>query len=291
MVDEDRMSTVYAAVPAPLTSPWQRGGRYRYDRDLLLRLIDVQVRSGAAQQSATGGLAIAVDIWLATELRRAGVEPDAVWPRPIRPRSLPGALARAVAGLSYSRDPAERAVQERTIAQLLDRVGASRSNILGGYFAKEIDVVMAADDRGLELGISTKTMTGSFAKNLGNRFEEAAGDLTNIRRRFPLATFGYAFLSTANVLAEPASWARMQDMLRKLRSLSTNDDGSSYDATCLVVCDWSAGEVTLFDDQVPGDLSPDAFFERMLRRLFSRSPVADHAAARQLFVDSEPTEA
>ncbi|MEJ7785649.1 MAG: hypothetical protein WKF96_12665 [Solirubrobacteraceae bacterium] len=288
MTDEDRMSAVYAAVPAALSSPWSPGGVYTHDRELLRRLIEVQVQSGAAQQSATGGLAIAVDVWMATELRRAGIDADAVWPRAQRPRSLPHTLTRAAAGLSFSRNPAERALQQQTVEQLLNRVGGARSNVLGGYFAKEIDVVMAGHDRGLELGVSTKTMTGSFAKNLGNRFEEAAGDLSNIRRRFPLATFGYAFLATSNILAEPASWARMQDMLRKLRSLSTSDDGTSYDATCLLVCDWEDDEVTLLDDDVPRDLSPDVFFERMLRRLFSRSPVSEHVRARELFLASDP---
>ena len=79
---------------------------------------------------------------------------------------------------------------------MLDGAGSRGSKILGGYFVKEIDVAIAAEDRGLELGVSTKTMTGSFGKNLGNRFEEAAGDLANIRRRYPLATFGYAYLVT-----------------------------------------------------------------------------------------------
>ena len=36
---------------------------------------------------------------------------------------------------------------------------------------------MAEYDRGLDFGVSTKTMTGSAAKNVANRFEEAAGDL------------------------------------------------------------------------------------------------------------------
>ena len=120
--------------------------------------------------------------------------------------------------------------------------------------------MVAAEDRGLELGVSTKTMTGSFGKNLGNRFEEAAGDLANIRRRYPLATFGYGYLVTANVFDEPASWERLKDMLRKLRSLSTSDETASYDATCLVVVDWESGDVVLDDDSVPDALSPDRFF-------------------------------
>ena len=37
VADEDRMTDVYAAVPDELTNPWQDGGIYRYDRQLLKR--------------------------------------------------------------------------------------------------------------------------------------------------------------------------------------------------------------------------------------------------------------
>jgi hypothetical protein len=285
---DDRMSAVYAAVPAVLSNPWQPGGVYSYDRQLLTDLIRVQVDAGSAQVSATGGLAIAVDIWVATEFRRAGLDPDVVWPRAERPRAISQALIRAVSEFRFARSGAERAIQEATILQLFERAGRSRSTILGGYFQKEIDVVIAAEDRGLELGVSTKSMTGSFGKNLGNRFEEAAGDLANIRRRYPLATFGYAYLVTVNVFEEPASWERLKDMLRKLRSLSTSDETASYDATCLVVVDWQSGAVVLDDQSVPEDLSPDRFFATMLRRLFSRSPVSEHGQARDLWDASDP---
>lgn len=280
------MSAVYAAVPAALPAPWEDGGRFRYSRELLRDLIAVQVQSGAALQSATGGLAIAVDVWIATELRRAGLASDVVWPRPVQPRTVSQQLTRAIDAFKYSRNADERRVQEATIAQLLQRAGASRSTVLGGYFAKEIDVVVAAEDRGLELGVSTKTMTGSFAKNLGNRFEEAAGDLANIRRRYPLATFGYAYVATSNILGESSSWERLKDMLRKLRSLSASDEAASYDGTCLIVVDWQSGSVVLDDEVVPEDLSPDQFFATMLTRLFSRSPVSEHPAARELYIAS-----
>lgn len=291
MTADDRMSAVYAAVPQDLTSPWEPGGSYRCDRQLLTDLITIQVDAGSAQVSATGGLALAVDIWVATELRRAGLDADAVWPRATQPRAVSQSLTRAAARFPYSKTEATRLVQEQTIERLLSDAGSSRSTILGGYFQKEIDVVMAAHDRGLELGVSTKSMSGSFGKNLGNRFEEAAGDLANIRRRYPLATFGYVYLATANVFEEPSSWERMKDMLRKLRSLSTSDESASYDATCLVVVDWDSGAVKLDEKSVPDDLSPDRFFDTMLRRLFARSPVIEHAEARRLWELSEPSAA
>jgi hypothetical protein len=89
------MSAVFEAIPEDLTNPWVKGGRYEFDRDLLLGLIDVQITGGSAGVPATGGLAVAVDVWIASELRRAGIASDAVWPRPTRPRLLPQALAGA----------------------------------------------------------------------------------------------------------------------------------------------------------------------------------------------------
>lgn len=283
------MSAVYAAVPEKWTTPWNEGGKYRFDRDLLRKLIAVQVAGGSAMNAPSGGLALAVDVWLATELRRAGIARDVVWPREARPRVVPQELSGAIDDFPYSRTEATRAIQEQTIATLSERTGGNQSNILGGYFRKEIDVVMADWDRGLELGISSKTMTGSAAKNVGNRFEEAAGDLANIRRRYPMAAFGYAYLVTRNVVEdEPGAWERIKDMLRKLTSLSTNDESASYDATCLIVAHWSQGKVILDESCVPDDLSPDVFLERMLRALFSRSPVSEHTEAREQWARSTP---
>jgi hypothetical protein len=72
------MSAIYAAVPPQLSQPWDAGGAYRFDRGLLLSLIEVQLAGGSALVAASGGLALAVDVWIATKLRRAGIDPDAV---------------------------------------------------------------------------------------------------------------------------------------------------------------------------------------------------------------------
>src|SRR5690242_4328235 len=122
------MSNVYAAVPAQLDEPWESGGRYRFDRELLKTLIDVQVQSGSAMVSATGGLAIAVDVWIATEFRRAGLDPDSIWPRATQPRSVSQALTKAVSGFRFARTQSIREVQEATIERLLADAGSSRNN-------------------------------------------------------------------------------------------------------------------------------------------------------------------
>ena len=145
-------------------------------------------------------------------------------------------------------------MQEATIRKLTELAGSSSTVVLGGFFAKEIDVVIAEFDRGLELGVSSKTMTDSFGKNITNRFEEASGDLLNIRRRYPLATFGYVYLVTSNVFDEPSGWERIKDMLRKLQSLTPGDQRGSYDATCLLVLDRSKRKPRLLENEVPDDL-------------------------------------
>ena len=130
-------------------------------------------------------------------------------------------------------------------------------------------------------------MPGSAA-SVADRFEEAAGDLLNIRRRYPLASFGYCCLVTGNVPRdEPAAWERIKDMCNKLRSLSTADETASYDATCLLVVEINKTKVELNEDLVAEDLSPIAS-ETILTTLFSRSPVSEHGSARELWEESQP---
>lgn len=282
------MSAVYGAVPSELGPPWSAVGSYQFDRELLQDLIAVQLKAAGDGAANTGALAIAVDVWIATELRRAGIDASAVWPRTERPRILSQAFASAAKRFKYAKDASVREIQEATVDQLAELSGQSSTNILGGFFAKEIDVVIAEYDRGLELAVSTKTMTNSFGKNITNRFEEASGDLLNIRRRYPMATFGYVYLVTSNVFDEPHGWERIKDMCRKLKSLAPGDDRGSYDASCLIVLDSTNAEPHLVEDEIPDDLHPNVFFESMLGSLFARSPVSEHERARELWEASRP---
>jgi hypothetical protein len=288
---DDRFADLYAAVGRLKPNPWEQHGRYAYDRDLLRRLIQVQVDSGKADNAQTGGVAVAVDVWVACELRRAGIESDAVWPRPIQPRVVSQSLIKAVNRFSVARNPKQAEIQQRTINRLLEFAGKGRTTIIGGQFNKEVDVVIADDDRGLELAVSTKAMTDSYGKNVSNRWEEASGDLLNIRRRFPLAAFGFGFIVTEPVLQEPTSFDRVKDMLRKLTTVVVGPEGSAYDSACLILTDWSGGKARLNEKDVPPDLSANRFFERLLPVLFSRSPVTDYKRARNLWLASNPPNA
>lgn len=287
----DRLADLYGAVGKLRPNPWLKGGRYECDRELLRRLIQVQVDSGKADNAQTGGVALAVDVWVASELRRAGIEEDIVWPRASQPRVVPQGLMRAVERFNVAKNATRAEVQKKTIDQLLDLAGSGRSTIVGGQFTKEVDVVIADDDRGLELAVSTKAMTDSYGKNVSNRWEEASGDLLNVRRRFPLAAFGFAFIVTAPILDEATSFDRVKDMLRKLSTVVIGTEGSAYDSACLLVTDWASGTTQIDETHVPSDLSANRFFQRLLPTLFARSPVTDHKRAREMWLRSQPPDA
>ena len=286
---KDRLEPLYKKVGRLKPNPWSKGGVYKCDYALLLRLIQASADTGKAENAQTGGVALAVDVWVASELRRAGLDSDAVWPRATMPRTLSQSLVGATKNFRFARDAKTAAIQRSTIAKLTSSAGSARSNVIGGQFPKEVDVVVAAHDRGLEMAVSSKAMTKSYAKNVSNRWEEASGDLLNIRRRFPMAAFGFAYLATTPVVKDdPRSFLRLKDMLRKLGTEVNAVEGSAYDATLLILADWPRKKARLSMEDVPDDLMPDRFFEQMLPALFERSPVEDHTAARTLWQKSKP---
>jgi hypothetical protein len=75
------------------TSPWVRSGgllEYQPDYRTLTELLGVPQLLGL--QSTSGVPALAVDVWVASEFRRAGFDRDAIWPRPEVPRVLPASI-------------------------------------------------------------------------------------------------------------------------------------------------------------------------------------------------------
>jgi hypothetical protein len=310
----DKYTSLYAKVPSALTKPWTGTG-YKPDYGLLRKLIEVPVGSGDAFNPQTGALAAALNVWIATELRRSGVDADRVWPRVEQPRALAWDAAAAASSVKLRKDPSRlkatwgisagvtkhdlKVIQGRAIKALLDEIGKgpaippdpatghrkNPANIVGAHFPKEIDVSMARYDRGLELGISTKTMIREPTKNIPNRREEASGDLLNIRRRFPLSVFGYFFLLEHQIAKTTGHFDKVADMCRKVALSTPGDEANSYDASCLLVVGLQKrpAKVTLHTGMVPADLRPDRFFETMLDSLMERSQSDDHRTARGLW--------
>jgi hypothetical protein len=80
------------------SNPWVKGSDgqlyFEPDYETLEQLLGVPLHLKA---STTSGVpALALDVWLSYELRRAGFGMDEVWPRPVNPRILPISVANLI---------------------------------------------------------------------------------------------------------------------------------------------------------------------------------------------------
>lgn len=303
------------------TNPWVMGidGQLRFEPDYetLESLLGVPLHLKA---STTSGVpALALDVWLSYELRRAGFVADQVWPRPVHPRILPASVANLIKSLpsTLRKQIADRVAKMSSIPG----VTASSANILGKNYVKQVDVIMTDWVTGPELLISTKRMDSSYGKNAPNRIEESYGDAKNLRLRHPLAALGFAFGLRSDILhKEPKTAEWLFDLLTKL-----GQEDDAYHATCLVMMEYSDEEavidtapeppdgilepgleadpsveeiapilpnanaaeiiaalpkVTIRTDQIPAELSPGRFLTMMVTRVLAATPVNMHVEAR-----------
>lgn len=318
MAKQGKLDRFDHLLPAePDINPWQPDGSFAPDLELLRQLLSVAV--GTDQRS--GIVAAAADVWAAEELRRAGFDPDEVWPRRTKPRVLPRDVRNFVAAGLTKKLRAE--VEAR-----YDKPGARRAlpaeaHVMGSAYTKQSDVVVASWAAGVELLISTKTMLSSYSKNLRNRFEEGYGDAKNLRGRHPLSSLGFLFLAGADIPETSLEFAI--DMLRKL---TTEPD--VYDCACLLILDGATGhededeadgddeqeepaalliqqgepddadedepeeisgdtgppavsvDVSLQQERVPRDLGPELFFERLVEKATGQMPVTVYPEVRRL---------
>ena len=304
------------------SNPWVKSvdGQLRFDPDYstLVKLLGVPLYLNAGTQS--GVPALALDVWLSYELRRAGFSKDQAWPRPVHPRILPAPVSALLKSLPTG---LRATVEDRVNKQAaISGVTSSSASILGKNYFKQVDVIITDWATGPELLISTKRMDSSYGKNAPNRVEESYGDAKNLRLRHPLAALGFVFGLRSDILQkEPKTAAWLFDLLAKL---GREDD--AYHATCLVLMEYSddtgipdTGEdrhaegvpehglasasdddlpastpdleadreiaqlpkVTILEEQTPADLEPGRFLEAMVTRVLSTTPVDVHEEARR----------
>lgn len=305
------------------TAPWAReeAGRVRFEPDYatLERLLGVPLYLRA--ETTTGVPALALDVWIAYELRRAGFDEDAVWPRATHPRILPGPVARLLdKGALPARLQAE--LTERLVKKgNIKSVTQSSASILGKNYLKQVDVIMTDWQTGPELLVSTKRMDSSYGKNAPNRIEESYGDAKNLRLRHPLAALGFVFgLRTDVFTKEPDTADWLLDLLAKL---GREDD--AYHATCVILMEYtnalppdgdeddedrsvtaglapapdeddepvelpeseveralaSLPVVRIDHERTPANLSPGAFLTTMINHVLDVTPVNLHKPARK----------
>lgn len=250
---------------------WGEGGTVQLDYRLLSEALSVPVGAGDSVQ--TGRFASSLDLWVAWEFRHAGF--DGVWPRINEPRVIDPEVVRALSTIGKT--------QEELANSVLDRIGTVDANVMGSVYTKQIDVGMSSWLHGPELLVSTKTMSGSFGKNLANRFEEAYGDVKNLRARYPRAAHGFLFMVNSSIVEERSAFAKAVHMLHQL-----SQSGDVYDAVCLLLADWTDGDASSvcvpsdFQRLVPAELSAENFFMSLSTIVLRESSLDMHGPARSL---------
>lgn len=225
---------VRQAAETAAPNPWGRNADgklvFQPDYSTLETLLGVPLYLAATTQS--GVPALALDVWLSYELRRAGFGEDQVWPRPSAPRILPPTARLLVDSLPQKN---RKAVWQHIKAKpSIPGVTSASASILGKNYRKQVDVIMSDWATGPELLISTKRMDSSYGKNAPNRIEESYGDAKNLRLRHPLAATGFLFALNADILrAEPSTAEWLFDLLEKLAK-----EEDAYHATCVVLMDY-----------------------------------------------------
>ncbi|MGY5766692.1 hypothetical protein ACXET9_16040 [Brachybacterium sp. DNPG3] len=311
-----------AAPEGEHTTPWYiEDGKLRYAPDFatLRTLLGVPLYLEATTTS--GVPALALDVWLSYELRRAGFDPDSTWPRSTHPRILPRQIPALLDGFSKK----ERAYAEKklTAKTAVKGVTSASANILGKNYLKQVDVIMTDWQTGPELLISTKRMDSSYGKNAANRVEEAYGDAKNLRLRHPLAAHGFLMGLRSDILEDSSGTADwLMDLMAKL-----GQEDDAYHATCVVLMDYDktiappeddgeserdtiAGtvnadedddsdpdeavptdevegilrglpEVKILEDAVPAELKPSRFLQIIVNHVLDITPITLHTEARR----------
>lgn len=311
---------VERATSNTVTNPWVKDGAGRRcfepDYATLTSLLGVPLWLGANTQS--GVPALALDVWLSYELRRAGFDADQTWPRPKHPRILPAPIAKLLDELPKGESESLRARIERPGA--IRNVTSSSATILGKNYLKQVDVIITDWATGPELLISTKRMDSSYGKNAPNRIEESYGDAKNLRLRHPLAALGFVFGLRSDILhKEPSTAEWLFDLLAKL-----GQEDDAYHATGLVLMEYGEGvelvdngeedtvdvtaepgaepeeevaaaaddddvdqtiarlpAVRILLEQTPDELQPGRFLAAMVDRVLGATPVTMHKLARE----------
>lgn len=284
------------------SSPWRTpdgsgdpdAREYVPDHQTLEDLLRIPIEQGHASSQQSGRVAKSLDAYVAHELRRAGFPALAVFPRPRQPRVLAGEVADLEAEVQTmlqalaDHETHGSRLRPAALRQAINRVagslpGSTDANILGRFYVKQVDVVVSDWRRGPDVLVSGKSMFSSYLNNKNNRYEEAIGEATNLRDRYPLAAMGYAYVVRSNVFAGGA-FELLRDLLVRLR----RPDGP-FDATVLLVAEWDDEGPTLntVEDPAPA-LALPRFFADLLDAVMNSTPVDVHPEIRRRKLGGQP---
>lgn len=155
------------------------------------------------------------------------------------------------------------------------------AKLYGSHKPKDVDVAVVAPINGPLMVIGVRSQMSSIGNNVLTYYQDIVGECISLQDRFPMATFGYAYL---HPLIDPKKkgdldhtrYARMYNAITGRDDRTYADQRGLYDQFAYLVVDFAAATTVLRDDIVQNalptgiDMSIDTFLDRMIATFKTR---------------------
>lgn len=164
------------------------------------------------------------------------------------------------------------------------------AKVFGSFKSKDVDVAVIHPINGPLILVGVRSQMSSVGKNVLTYYQDIIGEAVSLQQRFPMATFGYAYLHPLEVVPfqkKSGAWTKAEHPrharhARMYESIGYRDDRlyknmeGSYDHFAHAIADFQVNPVQLRDDivrdAVPGlDMSILTFVPRLVETFHSRN--------------------
>ena len=182
---------------------------------------------------------------------------------------------------------------ERRIKPKARRAGVEvieEVEVFGSHKSKDVDVGVVHPTAGPLMLVGVRSQMSSIGKNALTYYQDIVGECISLQDRYPLSTFGYAYLHPLTALvAQNKSrfisfdgpdltaerWARMYDAISGRTGRSYGTVRGVYDEFAYLVVDFRPDRPVLKDSLIAGatelDLSITTFVDRLVETFNRRT--------------------
>ena len=155
--------------------------------------------------------------------------------------------------------------------------------VYGSHKTKDVDIGVVHPTAGPLMLVGVRSQMSSVGKNALTYYQDIVGECISLQDRYPLSTFGYAYLHPLTALKTHASgtfasfngpdltstrWAKMYDAISGRDGRNYGSTHGIYDQFAYLVVDFRPTQPKLRDDIIAGqtqlDLSITTFVDRLI---------------------------
>lgn len=153
------------------------------------------------------------------------------------------------------------------------------AKLFGSHKPKDVDVAVIHPNNGPLMVVGVRSQMSSVGKNVLTYYQDIVGECISLQDRFPLATYGYAYLHPLappdGAVLDHRRFARMYEAISGRDGRNYREIQGVYDHFAYLVVDFAQSPPKLCDDvfegQVDLDLSVTTFVDRMIETFQRRN--------------------